>query len=95
MRCPHCEQALQAFELPPDTGWSTEFQLACFNDDCPYYVNGWQWMMERYQVRTSYRYRVDPATGHPSPLAVWSATALRDRIIEAESAPSDCGEEQP
>ena len=83
-RCPHCGKALQAFELPPNTGWQTEFQLACFNDDCPYYVRGWTWMMEQYRVRASYRYRVDPETGHASPLAVWSETALRDRIIEAE-----------
>jgi hypothetical protein len=94
-RCPHCGQTLRAFELPPNTGWQTEFQLACFNDECPYYANGWQWMMEHYRVRSSYRYRVDPATGHASPLAVWSESALRDRILEAEVATGDGGREQP
>ena len=41
-------------------------------------------MEEHYAVKASYRYRVDPANGRPSPLAVWSADALKDRIIEAE-----------
>jgi hypothetical protein len=44
-------------------------------------------MMERYGVRASYRYRLDPATGKEYPLAVWSPTALRDRILAEETAP--------
>ncbi len=82
--CPHCNQALSAFELPDNTGWDGEFQLACFNDDCPYFVRGWTHMQDNYAVRASYRYRVDPTNGASSPLAVWSKDALKDRIIEAE-----------
>jgi hypothetical protein len=82
--CPHCNQPLSAFELPDNTGWQGEFQLACFNDDCPYYVRGWDHMQDNYAVRASYRYRIDPNTGASSPLPVWSPTALKDRIIEAE-----------
>lgn len=84
--CPHCGETLQAFELPENTGWQGEFQLACFNDDCPYYVKGWQHMEGNYAVKASYRYRVDPTTGGASPLAVWSPTALKDRILDAEVA---------
>ena len=40
-------------------------------------------MEEHYAVKASYRYRVDPATGHPSPLAVWSNDAIKDRILDA------------
>ena len=82
--CPHCQQPLQAFELPDNTGWQESFQLACFNDECPYYQRGWTWMEERYAVKASYRYRVDPTSGHASPLAVWSPTALKDRILDAD-----------
>ena len=39
-------------------------------------------MKENFAVNASYRYRVDPTTGAPSPLPVWSADALKDRIIE-------------
>ena len=69
--------------MPEDSGWEQRVQWACFNDDCPYYVDGWTWMWEHYRVRASYRYRlVDPTSTHNSPLAVWSPTAIRDRIIE-------------
>ena len=80
---PHCDQELRAFELPEETGWEGEFQLACFNDDCPYYKRGWEHMEKNFAVKASYRYRLDPTTGAASPLAVWSPTALTDRIIDA------------
>jgi hypothetical protein len=80
--CPHCGEALKAFELPDNTGWDGQSQLACFNDECPYYQRGWQHMEEHYAVKASYRYRIDPTTGHASPLAVWSPTALTDRILD-------------
>lgn len=82
--CPHCGQRLRAFELPDNTGWEGGFQLACFNDECPYFQRGWTHMEEHYAVKASYRYRVNPNTGAASPLAVWSASALKDRIIDAE-----------
>jgi hypothetical protein len=82
--CPHCGEALVPFSLPEACGWETPFQLACFNDDCPYYVRGWAWMEERYGVKTSYRHRLDPSSGTASPLPVWSPTALRALILEAD-----------
>ena len=87
-KCPHCGEALQPFTLPEEGGWNTAYHCACFNDQCSYYKDGWDWMWERYQVRASYRYRVDPQTHNASPLAVWSETALRDRIISDGSG--DC-----
>ena len=88
LTCPHCGAALQRFRLPEDAGWQQACQWACFNNDCPYYREGWEWMWERYRARASYRYRVlDPATGRASPLAVWSETALFDRILKDEEKP--------
>ena len=81
--CPYCNSPLQAFELPDEGGWEGEFQLACFNDECPYFVRGWKHIEEHYATRASYRYRVDPTTGKASPLAVWSTDAIKDRIIDA------------
>jgi len=82
--CPHCGAPLEPFALPENGGWDSPYHLACFNDACPYFVRGWDWMMERYSVKASYRYRVDPGTRTDSPLPVWSPTALRDRILGAE-----------
>ena len=83
-RCPHCGEELAPFEVPENGGWEVPFHVACFNDECPYYTRGWHWMEERYGVKASYRYRVDPATGVASPIGVWSPTALKARILDAE-----------
>ena len=83
-KCPHCGEPLQAFALPEEGGWDSTFHVACFNDDCPYFVRGWQRMEDTYGVKVSYRYRIDPANGQVSPVAVWSRDALKDRILDAD-----------
>jgi hypothetical protein len=84
--CPYCQQPLTPFSLPEAGGWDAPFHVACFNDDCSYFQRGWEWMESRFGVKASYRYRVDPATGECSPLAVWSRAALRGRLLDAEVA---------
>lgn len=86
--CPYCEAELQAFVLPEAGGWDQKYHLACFNNDCPYYLRGWNWMLEHYNAKVSYRYRLDPESGRDSPIAVWSETALLDRIIKMDSEPA-------
>lgn len=78
--CPHCGARLAPLGLP-DSVFDHSFDLACFNDECPYYVRGWAWMEQQFGVKSSYRYRVDPRSGWASPLAVWSPTALRSSIL--------------
>ena len=68
-------------EMPSNAGFQCEYMFVCFNDDCPYYVQGWRWMWEQFRVRSSYRHRVNPDTGASSPLPVWSPTAMKDCII--------------
>jgi hypothetical protein len=82
--CPHCGQPLRPFQLPENSGWDEQIHLACFNDECPYFRRGWTWMFEKYGVKASYRFRIDPASGNESPLAVWSKDAVKDRILDAD-----------
>lgn len=83
-RCPHCGETLAKWENPELNSWSGEYQYVCFNDECPYFVRGWNWMQEQFKVTASYRYRLDPATGESGPLPVWSKQALRTSILAAE-----------
>lgn len=80
--CPHCGVTLKRWQTPVESTWGGEIRLVCFNDDCPYFVRGWQVMMERQAVSASYRAMVNPVNGATSPLPVWSKNALRDGIVD-------------
>lgn len=81
-KCPHCGEKMVKW-LPSDqSSWGPNPQRVCFNDQCPYYIKGWEWMQTQFQQKASYRFRFDPATGETGPLPVWSPTALRTGIVE-------------
>jgi hypothetical protein len=81
-KCPYCGQKLTKWVASMENSWGPDYQLVCFNDECPYFVKGWEWMREKFQQNVSYRYRYNPHTGESGPLPVWSKTALRGGIVE-------------
>ena len=81
-KCPHCSHPLKKWQCPPETSLGVEYLYVCFNNECPYFLNGWDWMREKFNQRVSYRYRYNSFTDQSGPLPVWSKDALRDYIVE-------------
>jgi len=82
--CKHCGGRLKKWLVPDGASWTEEFLFVCFNDDCPYYRAGWEWMEQQYSQRASYRYMVFPTTGTSSMIPVWSDSAAREMIVEED-----------
>ncbi len=83
-KCPHCGAEMKKWKVPGDSTWNEDFHWVCFNNECQYYVRGWDWMHEKYQQTASYRCRVNPRTGASGPLPVWSPEAHKEFIIDDE-----------
>jgi len=81
-KCQYCETEMKKWRTPPDSTWGTEFQWVCFNDECAYFVRGWDHMMKTQNVKASYRNMINPETGTKGPLPCWSYEAQKDKIIE-------------
>jgi len=79
--CPHCGNSLSRTAIPVEAAYGTDYFWVCFNDECPYFTRGWTQMWENYNVRASYRFRVNPLTGKEGSLPVWSLEAMKNRII--------------
>jgi hypothetical protein len=75
--------------VPDEATWDEEFFFVCFNDECPYFKRGWEWMQEKYQHRASYRYALNLTAGTSLPLPVWSELALRELIVDEAEGGSE------
>ena len=75
---------MNRWKIPGDSTWTEEFHWVCFNDECSYYVRGWEWMHQNYQQVASYRCRINPSTGASGALPVWSPDAHKNYILPDE-----------
>ena len=91
VNCPHCQSTMLRWRPPEECNWGMHLQYVCFNDDCPYYVQGWAWMLEKFNARASYRHRYDPETKSSGPLPVWSPDAHRSAIVVNGTGDADHG----
>jgi len=81
-KCRHCDVEMKKWRTPANSTWGTDFQWVCFNDQCPYFLRGWEHIFKTQNVKASYRYRLNPLTGSSGPLPCWSYDAHKDQIIE-------------
>lgn len=86
--CPYCEVRLEKWLVPQTifTEWPNEFFYVCFNDECPYFVRGWDTMAAQGNPG-SYRMRYDPLKDNCGPIPVLSRGSLRDGIVEDLKTP--------
>ncbi|MCB2211143.1 ogr/Delta-like zinc finger family protein [bacterium] len=83
--CTHCGEPMLKMLVPPMAAFDSPWIYVCFNEECGYYVRGWERMESQYASKSSYRYKHDPFTGETGPFPVWSPDAMRDRIVEDKS----------
>jgi len=95
-RCLYCGDALKKWEVPHspfeiDYWYDTDFLYICFNDECPYFKRGWEWMWSQLKRNVSYRHMYNPVTGKTGPIPVPTYYALKDGIVEEEGIGGDLG----
>ena len=85
-KCPHCGAEMDPIETPAESSWGGETHYVCFNDECCYFTNSWDSLLNQGVDKTGYRCRMD-ARGACGPMAVWSSEALKNRICR--NAPAE------
>ena len=82
--CPHCGQKLKKWAVPDNpfcNTWDNEYMYICFNDSCPYFVRGWEFLKKQGNSG-SYRLMYNPEKDTCQPVPVPTSKALRESIAE-------------
>jgi len=82
--CPYCGEKMSKWQVPDNPfcqTWDNDFMYICFNDDCSYYVRGWDVMYKGTNQGLSYRCMFNPVNGCCSPIPVPTPNALKEGII--------------
>ena len=85
--CPHCNQEMNIWEVPPfnfsdGLGWGVPFLYLCFNDECSLYTQGWDHIEENYAHKASYRCMNYPGTEQFELMPVFSGMGGTGQIID-------------
>jgi hypothetical protein len=83
LRCPYCDQPLKKWEVSvtPFTEWDNEYFYICFNNDCPYMVEGWEVMREQGNEGFTYRLMYDPIRDCCKAVPDISMRALQETVV--------------
>ena len=87
--CPHCDKKMLKWAVPENPfacTWDNDFMYICFNDACPYYVRGWEFLATQGNSG-SYRLMYHPEKDICLPVPVPTPKALRESIVEEEGCP--------
>ncbi|GAB6096515.1 hypothetical protein JCM14469_27680 [Desulfatiferula olefinivorans] len=89
-KCPHCNQPMDLWEVPPISfsdglGWGVPYLYVCFNDNCPLFVNGWDDIMEQVGQRSSVRCMNYPGTKQFEMLPVFSSFGGSGQVVTDET----------
>ena len=86
-RCPHCNEEMNIWEVPPlnfsdGLGWGSPYLFLCFNDNCSLYTQGWDHLKETYAHTASYRCMNYPGTEQFELMPVFSPMGATGQIID-------------
>ena len=92
--CPHCETKLTLCHAPPihvgdGLGWGSEYLYICLNEECPLYVNGWDYIENQYGHVGSYRYMKLPDSDESYNMMVGSKDAFTGSIVDPDLIRAD------
>lgn len=88
-KCPHCGQEMFTWAVPPyhfadGLGWGTNFLYVCFNDECSFFLEGWERMMNFYGQKVSYRCMCHPESMEMGAIPVYSKDGLKGGLFDEE-----------
>jgi SAM-dependent methyltransferase len=85
LECPYCGERLKKWLVPDNPfcqTWDNDYMYICFNDQCPYYVRGWDHLCAEGNRGMSYRLMYNPEKDRCMPIPVPSPKALKEGIVE-------------
>jgi SAM-dependent methyltransferase len=85
LSCPYCGEKLVKWQVPESPfgqTWDNDHMYICFNDECGYYLRGWDVMAKNGRRGCSYRLMYHPIKDRCLPIPVQNSRSLRESIIE-------------